>query len=376
MSAPLLRHIDPQRPFRIESDSSNFATGAVLIQDGHPVCYHSRKFSPAEINYPVHERELLGLLDALRKWRHLLHGNKILAHTDHKSIIYLFSQPNLSGRQARWILELAEFDLDIKYKAGSTNIVADTLSRRPDYELNSLSKCGPDDAFISEISKGYESDKFFKPIVHAFKCPSEKPLTAAVPSIINWYELKDGLLYYIREPTRKRLCIPANSDILKKLFYENHDSLSGAHSGCKRLYLRMRERYFWPGMTKQISKYTSSCHSCQTNKHETNPKSGILHPLPLAHEPFTSVSMDFIVNLPKSRTGHTGIKVVMDRCTKYVKLVPTFASTDAPQTAKLFFENVVRNHGLPDSIICDRDSRFTSKFWNSLFSFLVRKLCF
>jgi hypothetical protein len=136
----------------------------------------------------------------------------------------------------------------------------------------------------------------------------------------------------------------------------------------------MRDKYFWPGMSKQISKYTASCHSCQTNKHENNPKSGILHPLPLAHEPFASVSMDFIVNLPKTRSGHSGIKVVLDRCTKYARLSPITNSIDAPKVAKLFFDQVVRNHGLPDSIICDRDSRFTSKFWKALFSFFGTKI--
>jgi hypothetical protein len=218
ISAPVLQHIDPYKPFRIESDSSNFATGSVLIQDGHPVCYHSRKFSSAEMNYPVHERELLGLLDALRKWRHLLHGSKIVAHTDHKSIIYLFSQPTLSGRQARWMIELAEFDLDIKYKEGCSNIVADALSRRPDMELNLISTCNLDEQLISSIKTGYDSDPYFKPILNVFLNPSEKHMTAAIPSIINWYELNNGILYYIREPHRKRLCIPNKSEILKQCF--------------------------------------------------------------------------------------------------------------------------------------------------------------
>jgi hypothetical protein len=374
ISAPVLQHIDPFKPFRIESDSSNFATGSVLIQEGHPVCYHSRKFSSAEMNYPVHERELLGLLDALRKWRHLLHGNKIVAHTDHKSIIYLFSQPNLSGRQARWMIELAEFDLVINYKQGCSNIVADALSRRPDLELNLISTCNVDEHLIADIKNGYDSDPYFKPILNALLHPSEEHLTSAIPSILSWYVVDNGLLYYVREPCRRRLCIPNKSEILKHLFFENHDSLSGAHSGCKRLYLRMRDKYFWPGMTKSIQKYTSSCHSCQTNKHETQPKDGILQPLQLAHEPFQSVSMDFIVNLPKTRSGSTGIKVVVDRCTKYGRFVPTSDSCDAPKVAKLFFNEVVRNHGLPTSIVCDRDTRFMSKFWNSLFSFFGTKI--
>jgi hypothetical protein len=127
ISAPVLSHINTKAPLRIECDASQFAIGAVLSQEGHPVCYQSRKLSAAEVNYPVHERELLALVDALRKWRHLVHGSTIHAYTDHKSIIHLLSQKHLSGRQARWIQELAEYDVKIEYRKGCLNFWQQTL---------------------------------------------------------------------------------------------------------------------------------------------------------------------------------------------------------------------------------------------------------
>ncbi len=84
---------------------------------------------------------------------------------DHKSIIYLFSQPKLSGRQARWIEELSEFDLSVEYKSGCSNIVADALSRRPDYEVNSVSQLLPDESFLKDIRNAYSEYMFFEPII-------------------------------------------------------------------------------------------------------------------------------------------------------------------------------------------------------------------
>ena len=132
-SAPILQPPDFNKPFRLETDSSGYALGCVLLQqngkDWLPVAYESRKLSDAEKNYPVHEQELLAFIHALKHWRHYLLGRHFDAYTDHHSLQYFQSQPHLSGRRARWSEYLQEFDVTIHYKKGSTNIVADALSR-------------------------------------------------------------------------------------------------------------------------------------------------------------------------------------------------------------------------------------------------------
>ena len=134
-SAPVLLIPNPKLPFVLSTDASGEAIGAVLQQDptGHglqPVGYYSRKLTPAERNYAVRDKELAAVIAALDHWRHLLHsGRKFVIRTDHQSLRHLMSQPRLTGRPARWLLKLEEFDFDVEYVKGPANAVADALSR-------------------------------------------------------------------------------------------------------------------------------------------------------------------------------------------------------------------------------------------------------
>ena len=132
LHAPVLQLADPERKFLVAIDASDFAIGAVLSQvwnDGeHPIAYESRKLNAAKGNYATHEKELLVVIYALRTWRHYLLGNHFAVVTDHNSLNYLHTQPTLSRRQARWAEFLAEFDFEIVYRPGKSNVVADALS--------------------------------------------------------------------------------------------------------------------------------------------------------------------------------------------------------------------------------------------------------
>ena len=132
--APILRSPDLDLPMEVTTDASGYAIGAVLSQENRPIAFYSRKMSPAEVNYPVHEQELLAIVATLKEWRHYLLGRKFTVYTDHQSITYFKTQPMLSRRQARWSEWLAEFDYDIKYKPGKEkNHVRSTgCSREPE----------------------------------------------------------------------------------------------------------------------------------------------------------------------------------------------------------------------------------------------------
>jgi hypothetical protein len=138
---------DSKLPFVVSTDASDYAIGAVLQQDHgsglQPIAYLSRKLNSAGRNYPVHEKELLAIVHAVRQWRHHLQGaqHTVTVLTDHVTLRYFHQQPKLSQRQVRWTDLFATFDLDIKYKPVRENIVPDALSRRPD--LKSVS-CEPD----------------------------------------------------------------------------------------------------------------------------------------------------------------------------------------------------------------------------------------
>ena len=141
-SAPILMHVDPMRRFILEADASDFALGSVLSQtsdDGelHPVAFHSRKFEAAEINYEIHDKELLAIVDSFQQWRHFLEGSsqQIIVYNDHKNLTYFQSARVLNCRQARWAQFLTRFDFVILYRLGIQQGKADALSRRSYMEL-------------------------------------------------------------------------------------------------------------------------------------------------------------------------------------------------------------------------------------------------
>jgi hypothetical protein len=129
-TAPVLALPDPDLPFEIISDASVLGTGGVLLQEGRPIAYTSKKFSKAEFNYSTGEQELLGILNALHDFRCYVEGVHFTLVTDHHPLTYLDTQSELSRRQARWVLYLQRFDYTWKYIPGRTNM-ADPLSRNP-----------------------------------------------------------------------------------------------------------------------------------------------------------------------------------------------------------------------------------------------------
>src|SRR5215469_9194751 len=154
-TAPTLRIPDPEKPFRLTTDASDFATGAILTQEHegvyHPIAYYSRTMLPAERNYPVHDKELLAIIDALHEWRHHLEGAKfpIDIQTDNLALRYFEESHDLSRRQARWQDFLSRFRYKIAYLPGKKN-PADALTRRPD---------------LSPAEKDNQAQKVLQPII-------------------------------------------------------------------------------------------------------------------------------------------------------------------------------------------------------------------
>ncbi|KAK2971008.1 hypothetical protein RJ640_023440 [Escallonia rubra] len=133
---PVLALPDVSKSFEVHTDASDFALGGVLMQECHPVAYESRKLNEAERRYTTHEKELLAVVHCLRVWRHYLLGSSFIVRTDNTAVSHFLSQSKLTSKQARWQELLAEFNFMLEYRAGSTNSVADALSRRA--ELNQV----------------------------------------------------------------------------------------------------------------------------------------------------------------------------------------------------------------------------------------------
>jgi hypothetical protein len=220
-SAPVLISPDSTRPFRIEADSSDFATGAVLSQvcpeDGkwHPVAFFSKSLSSVERNYEIHDKEMLAIIRALQEWRHFVEGaeHQFEIYTDHKNLEYFMSAKQLNRRQARWSLYLARFDFLLHHKPGKSMGKPDALSRRADHgtgeddnsditlltpkffavrALEGLQTVGPEVDILRDIRKG-SRDPEEEPVAKAVK-ELRKSSTRSVRS--QEWSTQDGLLYF------------------------------------------------------------------------------------------------------------------------------------------------------------------------------------
>ena len=130
VSAPILILPDQMKDFQVYCDASRHGLGCVIMQEGRVVAYASRQLRPHEGNYPTHDLELAAVVHALKIWRHYLIGNRCEVYTDHKSLKYIFTQPDLNLRQRRWLELIKDYDMSIHYHPGKANVVADALSRK------------------------------------------------------------------------------------------------------------------------------------------------------------------------------------------------------------------------------------------------------
>ena len=378
----------------VTTDASDVGTGAMLSigenwESARPVAYDSMQLNSAQRNYPVHERELLAIVRALDKWRYHLLGTHFTVYTDHRTLEYFNSQPNLSRRQARWSEFLSQYDFDIKYIQGESNEVADALSRLPDtsstrqdarpceqtladdastatarQDVRPCEHCAPttlritlEDSLLRQIKDGYKNDEF---------CIK---LRANLQSMRgNGASEENGLLY-----RDGRLVIPAVPAVRETLFQLAHDALG--HFGAEKTYQALRGSYYWPGMKSQIeNSYVPGCDACQRNKSSTTKPPGPLHPLPIPDSRFDSVAIDRVGPLPEEE-GFNGVLTMTDRLgAADIRLIPCRMDMTAEECAKLFFEHWYLENGLPKDIVSDRDALFVSEFWTSLHQLIGVKL--
>lgn len=372
-SGPVLIIPDDSKPYVVTTDASGFAIGATLSQDQgdglQPIAFMSQKMLPAEKNYPVHEQELLAVVCALKEWRHYLHGRKFRIITDHQSLRYLSTQPHLSPRQIRWSEFLQQFDYEMEYKPGRSNVVADALSRREDvgeaerdsevFQLNAISesRVQVSTELLQKVKDAYAHDE---------KCSD---ILTNPRQYHNHFTVRDGLIH-----CNQQLYIPADNDIKSQLLREAHDTPTSGHVGVAKVVDLLTRTYYWPKLREDVKEYVSSCLACQSNKARNEPLAGLAQSIPHPARRWDQVSMDLITQLPRTREGNDAIVVVVDKYSKMLHCIPTTTTVTAPQLAKLFFNEVVRHHGLPSSIISDRDPRFTSSFWQQLWKQLGTRL--
>ena len=299
-----------------------------------------------------------------------MYGVQCEIFTDHQSLKYLFTQKELNMRQRRWLELIKDYDLKISYHPGKANRVADALSRKSagpsmamlvrqmqDLELEIvdstealLAALVVQPTLLEDIRAGQEVD--------AELCRIREQVQEGKAG--EFQVSSDGSLRY-----RDRLCVPRDPVLKNRVLEEAHHSRFSIHPGGTKMYRDLKEKFWWYGMKREIAEYVAKCLTCQQVKAEHQRPSGLLQPLEVPEWKWDRITMDFIQGLPRTRRGNDSIWVIIDRLTKSAHFLPVKTTATLEELARSYDKEVVRLHGVPQSIVSDRDPRFTSRFWSA-----------
>ncbi|WVZ89402.1 hypothetical protein U9M48_035815, partial [Paspalum notatum var. saurae] len=381
-SAPVLAQPDVTKPFDVYCDASGNGLSCVLMQEGRVIAYASRQLRKHEANYPTHDLELAAVVHALKIWRHYLLGNTCHIYTDHKSLKYILTQPELNMRQRRWLELIKDYDLEIHYHPGKANVVADALSRKA--HCNFIEARPTARVLCCEIDEIEMPTEQHAELYSLIIEPTIKDLVIAA-------QKQDKGMTHIREGIsdkqkacftldeqgvlwfKNRLVVPKDMELRKKILDEAHTSLFTMHPGSNKMYQDLKQKFWWTRMKREIAKYVSECDICQRVKADHLKPAGMLQPLAVPAWKWEDVHMDFIVGLPHTQKGYDSIWVIIDRFTKSAHFILVKIIYHAKTYAELYIARIVSLHGVPLTITSDRGSLFV-RFWEQLQHALGTKL--
>lgn len=396
----------------------------------HPVAFWSRKMIPAERNYETYDQELLAIVEAFKHWRHYLEGSRhpVAVLTDHANLRYFMTTKTLNRRQSHWAQTLSAYDFEIVYRKGKTN-PADAPSRRPDYEAeaktkddgelllptlqNKLRGSTPGKSMTDHshsgrvtlatttlkrnergLVEGSGELQHLMPRIAAIEAvagtTAYKDLEPALLETLRITQEKDSSLHDMRKKLHagekppqwsidhtgvirhnRRIAVPQDRSLKQEILKSIHDDPYAGHFSSERTIELLRRNFWWPQLRKDVVDYVQTCDICQRTKSKRHRPYGELQALPRPERPWSDISMDFVTGLPPSKkTGGTAaydsILVIVDRYTKMVKYIPAKTTITADELATTLADRILWEYGIPKSIVSDRGSLFTSKFWSAL----------
>lgn len=390
MNAPVLALYDPHKKTRMETDASDGATGGVLHQLGddgewHPVAFFSKILNVHEINYEIHDKEMLAVVQGLKTWRAELQGlqqTPFTAITDHRALEFFSTKRVLNPRQMRWSQTMAGYNFKIEYRPGKENVIADALSRKAEdlathkeladrsrfQELIKPTQLGMEllpmevsPTQLSVIERLLELNRTSE----SLQTLRDKASPASEDVRNNWTINTQDLLLF-----QGRLVVPDEGIIKTELIREIHDSLTTAHPGRNKTRKIVSRQFYWPRMNADIDIYVNACQTCRRSSVPRDKAPGLLKPLPIPSRVWEHITIDFCT-FPESKSGKNNVMVVVDKFGKRPISIPTSKEITGKHAAWLYFKYIWRWVGTPSSITSDRGPQFISD-WDTELSKLLR----
>lgn len=270
------------------------------------------------------------------------------------------SQVIQTPEQQRYLARLLGYDYSIHYHAGRSNAAADALScqmeaNSPQFFLLTV----PNSLFLQELKQE---------LLRNFAFIDFRNQIQANPSQYPEHSIRHDFILH-----KGRIWLPKDLQAIPTILVEFHNTHTGGHMGIAKTLGHISENFVWPSMKQDVKLFISSCLICQQTRNDHRKSPGLLCPLPIPKKPWEDLSLDFIVGLPPFQ-GHTTILVVVDHFSKglHIGLLP--AHYTMTTVARIFMEIVGKIHGMPRSLVSDRDPLFISRFWLELFKLSGTKL--
>ena len=430
-SAPVLTIPTQDGRFILDTDASDFSIGAELLQviDGkeHCISYCSFSLTPEQKRYCTTRKELLAVVRFTRHFRHYLLGREFDIRTDHSSLQWLMNFKNPNGQLARWLEELSQYWMVIKYRPGQKHENADFLSRLgedatcQDYHHSVEPEdlpCGGcdycqkrhnewshfietvDEAVpltstthkvqqvgqiptpvswlsghtwteVGELQHKDADQKFILEWLESQKEPAEDELMLSSPSAKHYWINKE--LYFLDtngilwkrdvENTSTKLLV-VPAGLKEEIMSLNHELPSAGHQGQERTIARCKQRFYWYAMSRDVKMFVVSCSLCNRNK-KPNRKAKCKLTSYHAGAPMERVHLDFLGPLPVTKNNNAYVLMIVDQFTKWVECIP-LSNQSAEETAKAAVNEFFARFGVPFQIFTDRGTNFESALFKQL----------
>ena len=340
----------PDLPYKLYTDASGYAVGAILAQDidgvERPVHYVSKTLNETQRKWSAIEREAYAIIYAIEKLRPYLVGARFTVYTDHKPLRSLFQAEIKNFRIQRWSMYISETGCKIEYRKGSNNTCADMLSRLPGSEVASLQ-----DVIVQSHIGGEQQEEF----------PEE--WTDAESEDSGEFVIDNGELYSLRLPYEGALPMPrlfAPKSMQSQLIEEAHKELG--HRGVFTMLRRIQNFAVWPRMKKHIREFIERCPHCQGNRQR--PRATAPEVTDTPHKPFERIGVDLTGPLLPSPAGNKYLLVVIDHLTGWAEAYPIPDKRSATVWNKLYAEFFPR-FGFPEVLVTDQGQEFNSASFKS-----------